>query len=55
MEKVAAPWWISIWPLLNIILIIAVFSIAILLTVRLAKFLRLGILVFNDYLEKNKK
>lgn len=55
MEKVIAPWWVSIWPLLNIILMIAFLFVAIFFMVKVFKFVRLGIIVFNDYLEKNRK
>ena len=55
MGKVTAPWWVSVWPLFGIILILAYLLIAILFAVKAFKFMRLGIMVFNDYLEKNKK
>ena len=55
MGKVTAPWWVSVWPTFGIILTIAYLLIAILFAVKAFKFMRLGIMVFNDYLEKNKK
>ncbi len=55
MDKVTAPWWVSIWPTFNIILIIVIWGISIFFLVKLLKFLNLGIIVFKDYLEKNKK
>ncbi len=55
MDKVTVPWWVSIWPLLNIILIIAILCVSIFFLVKLLQFLNLGIMVFKDYLEKNNK
>lgn len=51
----ATPWWISIWPSFGIIYIVATIGLAIFLIIRFLKFTGLGILVFKDYLEKNKK
>jgi len=51
----AAPWWVSAWPLLNLILLIIFLLIITGCSIVFIKFARLGIRVFNDYLEKNKR
>ena len=49
-----APWWVSVWPLINLILLAVISGASIYGFFLFVKFTRLGIKAFSIYIEKNK-
>jgi len=52
--ETTAPWWLSAWPLFNIVLYIAYLIAGIYLFILIVKLAHLGIKALKIYIEKNK-
>jgi hypothetical protein len=48
------PWWVVIWPILNIILLLVIAAASVYAFILFVKFAKLGIKAFRIYIDKNK-